>query len=102
LVTVQRRKGVILEHAPADRLATFESELKEKLATEREDKEKHGPSSSVDGFAKTDVVVSVAVDTTKFKNKLERLTKHTQAVSKLTAGQKSAATRLTDTHRETK
>jgi hypothetical protein len=74
------------------------------MAAERQQKAKRGapPSERNDirstdityGIGRTQVVLNVAVDAEKFKNKLEQLTKHTKAVSKLTSGQRSAALRL--------
>jgi hypothetical protein len=68
---------VILAHSPATQLATFESKLKEKMAMEREQREKEGAGispntthivsdTSTDGFARTAVVLNVAVDADKF------------------------------------
>jgi len=67
-------------HSPTTQLATFESKLKEKMAMEREQREKYGAavaslnasknpseaSRSTDGFARSTVVLSVAVDADKF------------------------------------
>ena len=52
-----------------EKLATFENQLKEKLAAEKELKTKHGSPNSekeVDGFTKTEIVLSGTVDVEKF------------------------------------